>query len=301
MFTQFFKIFTCAGAVTIIAGAAVLIAGDKGTTAKPLKVKGVVMNNPHNTILITGGSSGIGMALVERLLAEGHTVITCSWEEEKLKEVKTRNPNLHIRVCDVGIPEQREKLATWVLENFPDVNVLINNAGIQNRMNLLYQDKTWDEYEQEIRINLSGSIHLTMLFANHLAKQKNAAIINVSGGVAFTPMAATPIYSATKAGIHSFTQSLRDHFANTGVEVFEIIPPGVAGTYLGGRGLRTSGVPLDEFIDSVMNGLHGKEAEIAYDTSARVYRASRDQLDERTAEITRMFPVPVPAASTEKK
>jgi hypothetical protein len=113
-------------------------------------------------------------------------------------------------------------------------------------------------------------------------------------------MAATPIYSATKAGIHSFTLSLRDQFANTGVEIFEIIPPAVAGTYLGGRGLRTAGVPLDEYIDSLMKGLHGGEAEIAYDTSARVYRASRDQLDERTAEITRMIPIPVPAGSQEQ-
>jgi len=291
MYLKIFRIFAFVALVGYATGA----------TAQSLKVKGIVMNKPNNTILVTGGSSGIGMALVERLLGEGHTVITCSWEEERLKEVKARNPNLHIRVCDVGIPEQREELAAWVLENFPDVNVLINNAGIQNSMNLLHQDKNWDEYEQEIKINLSGPIHLTMLFADHLAKQENAAVITVSGGVAFTPMAATPIYSATKAGIHSFSQSLRDHFANTGVEVFEIIPPAVAGTYLGGGGLRTAGVPLDEFIDVVMKGLHGDEAEIAYDTSAAVYRASRNQLDERTAEITRMIPIPVPAEGTKEK
>lgn len=180
----------------------------------------------------------------------------------------------------------------WVLENFPNLNVLINNSGIQNRMNLREQDKTWDEYGQEIEINLDGLIHLTMLLIEHLAKQNNSAIVNVTGGVVFAPMSAPPIYSATRAGLHSFTPSLRDQLANTGVEVFEVIPSAVAGTYLGGRGLYTMGTPLDEYADSMMMGFNEGRAEIAYGISESVSRMFRDALDERQAEITHQSPIP---------
>jgi Short-chain dehydrogenase involved in D-alanine esterification of lipoteichoic acid and wall teichoic acid (D-alanine transfer protein) len=251
-----------------------------------------VMNKSKNTILITGGSSGIGMELAERFSKEGHTVIICARGEERLKAVQARNPDIHIRVCDVGGARQREELAAWVMENFPKMNILINNAGVQQFSNIRDLNGNWDWYEQEIDINLKGPIHLTMLFADHLLKQESAAIVSVTGGVAYTPIAAAPIYGATKAGIHNFTRSMRDHFAGTAVEIIEIIPPSVGGTYLGGRGLRTGGVPLGEYMDSVMKGFHEGKTELTYEVTDQVVYMTRDELEQRTVEITKMIPVP---------
>ena len=250
------------------------------------------MNMHNNTILITGGSSGIGLALAERFLKEGNTVITCARGEERLKAAQARNPGLHIKVCDVAETKQREELAAWVLDKFPSTNVLINNAGIQNLFNVRDLDGNWENFAREIDTNLAGTIHLTMLFTDHLVRQKNAAVVTVTGGVAYTPITAAPIYGATKAGIHSFTRSLRDHFASTGIEVIEIIPPAVGGTYLGGHGLRNIGVGLDEYVDSVMEGFHQGLSEITYGLTDRVVRMSWEELEARTAEITAQIPIP---------
>lgn len=229
-----------------------------------------------NTVLVTGGASGIGLALAERFLQAGSEVILCGRREAKLREVQERHPEMKIRVCDVAGPADRVALRDWAVREFPRLNVLVNNAGIQRRIQL--QDEEWEPTQQEIAINFEAPIHLAMLFLPHFEKQERPAIVNVTSGLSFVPMASAPIYSATKAALHSFTLSLRHQLAATPVQVVEIIPPAV-NTDLGGPGLHTFGVPIDEFIGAVIPRLQAGDLEIPYGFAEQSSRASRSELD----------------------
>lgn len=246
------------------------------------------MRQSGNTVLITGGAAGIGLAFAQRFLAAGNEVIICGRRSEKLAEVKAQYPAIHTRKCDVADSAARVEFVSWARENFPDLNVLVNNAGIQQRFNILKAQDEWEQYHREIAVNFDGPIHLTLLLADHLRRQQAPAIINVTSGLALTPAAFAPIYSATKAGLHSFTQSLRQQLQKTGVEVIEVLPPAV-NTDLGGAGLHTFGEPLDAFADGVFAGLARGEQEIGYGSSQGRLRASRDELDQGTAQIWEGF------------
>jgi uncharacterized oxidoreductase len=139
--------------------------------------------------------------------------------------------------------------------------------------------KRWAPTHEEIAINLEAPVHLCGLFLPHLLQQERPAILNVTSGLAFAPMASAPFYSATKAALHSFTLSLRHQLAGTPVQVIEIIPPAV-NTDLGGVGLHTFGVAVEEFVNAVAMGLREGEPEIAYGYSQRASQASRPELDE---------------------
>ncbi|MGG1689259.1 SDR family NAD(P)-dependent oxidoreductase [Heyndrickxia ginsengihumi] len=241
-----------------------------------------------NTILITGGAAGIGLAFAERFLKAGNEVIVCGRREEKLEEAKKTFPQLKTKVCDVGVEAERVALYEWVIKEFPHLNVIVNNAGIQQRIELLNQEQDWSYYQKEIAINFEAPIHLNMLFLPHLAKQEYAAIINVSSGLAFTPMSIAPIYCATKAGIHSFTTSLRHQVESTNIEVIEVAPPAV-NTDLGGPGLHTFGEPLDAFADGIFEGLKNNEIEIGYGRSAKAMRMSRDEIDQEVERMNNRF------------
>lgn len=221
------------------------------------------MNKQENTVLITGGASGIGLALAERFLKAGCTVIVCGRREDKLREAKREHPGLYIRVCDVSIESERIELFQWATTEFPALNVLVNNAGIQQQVDLLDASGEWSHYHQEIAANFEAPVHLAMLFVTHLKKQPRAAILNVSSGLAITPAAWVPIYSATKSALHAFTISLRLQLAKTQVEVIEVLPPAV-NTDLGGVGLHTFGAALNEFADSVFDDLDKGKQEIGY-------------------------------------
>jgi uncharacterized oxidoreductase len=230
-----------------------------------------------NTILITGGASGIGLALAERLLRAGNHIIACGRRESKLAELKSRHPEIDARVADVAEPGEREALAAWATSRFPALNVLVNNAGIQRRVQVA-EERDWTATRQEIAINFDAQVHLTMLLLPHLMKQPRAAVLNVTSGLSFVPLAATPVYCATKAAFHSFTLSLRHQLAGTAVEVIEIIPPAVD-TDLGGPGLHTFGVPVGEFADAAMKQLAEGAREVSYGFSQQSSRASREELD----------------------
>ena len=246
------------------------------------------MNTKGNTVLITGGASGIGLALAERFLNAGSEVIICGRREEKLKEAQERFPKLHTRVCDVSDASDRESLYAWVTREFPELNVLVNNAGIQQRVNLLEANKEWSYYHQEIAANLEGPIHLTMLFLPHLLQKENAAIVNVSSGLGVTPAAWVPIYSATKAAMHSFTITLRLQLSKTSVQVIEVLPPAV-NTDLGGVGLHTFGAPVNEFADAVFRGLESGDLEIGYGGTENWLRATKDEIDQATRQMWENF------------
>ena len=181
-----------------------------------------------NTILITGGATGIGFALAEALVKAGNKVIICGRRQAKLGEAKTRLPDLETIECDVTDEKARESMLAWVKNNFGDLNILINNAGIQRVVNLKTGIKGVLDCNDEVQTNLVAPICLSALFIPLLLEKKESAIINVSSGLAFKPLAVKAIYSATKAAVHSFTVSLRHQLKDTSIKVFEIIPPTVA-------------------------------------------------------------------------
>lgn len=234
-----------------------------------------------NTILITGGGSGIGLAFAERFINGGNTVIITGRREQVLQDAKDKFPGLITRVSDLNIESERIALFDWVTAHYPEVNVLVNNAGTQQRFNVLKADarNNWAYFNQEITTNLEAPLHLAMLFAPLFAAREAAAILNVTSGLAFTPFAIGPIYSATKAALHSFTMSLRLQLSNTSVEVIEVAPPAV-NTDLGGSGLHVHGEPLDAFTDGIFQGLAEGLQEIGYGTSVDRLRMSRDKIDE---------------------
>ena len=235
------------------------------------------MRASKNTILITGGATGIGLALAERFLKSGNEILVCGRREEKLLELRRKHPAIKTRVCDVALETDRVALCEWAVSESPALNVLVNNAGIQRRVNLA-EEKHWEAVEEEIVINLHAPV-----------KQKEPAILNVTSGLSFVPLAGAPVYSATKAALHSFTLSLRHQLTGSPVEVIEIIPPAVD-TDLGGPGLHTYGVPVGEFADHVMERLKTGAREIAYGFSEQSSHASRAELDaifERLNQPTR--------------
>jgi uncharacterized oxidoreductase len=236
-----------------------------------------------NTVLVTGGASGIGLALAGRFLRAGSEVIVCGRREAKLREAKEKHPELHVRVCDVADQSQRAALLQWAIGQFPRLNVLVNNAGIQLRV-ALTEPGPWERIGEEIAVNLEAPVHLSTLFIPHLRRQDRAAIVNITSGLAFAPMARVPIYCATKAALHSFTLSLRHQLANTPIEVIEIIPPAVD-TDLGGPGLHTFGVKVDEFLDSVLPRIEKGEREAAFGFAEQSSHASRAELDQLSARL----------------
>lgn len=243
-----------------------------------------------NTILITGGSTGIGLAFAERFIKLGNKVIVTGRRENVLKNAKEKFPDLITHVSDLSSESDRVSLFNWVTKNYPEVNVLVNNAGIQQRFNVLNSDaqNDWQYFNKEITTNIEAPFHLSMLFAPYFATKETATIMNVSSGLAFTPLVIAPIYSATKAALHSFTMSLRHQLSDTSVEVIEIVPPAV-NTDLGGAGLHTHGEPLDEFADGIFMGLKEGKQEIGYGTSVERLRMSRDQVDEHVTNMYNML------------
>jgi uncharacterized oxidoreductase len=236
------------------------------------------MDLSSNVVLVTGGGSGIGLGLARRFLDAGSAVIICGRREDTLRQAQEAHPTLHVRRCDLGDASQRIALAEWVVREFPRLNVLVNNAGIQ-RYPKLQHGEPWESIDEEVAINFAAPVHLSMLLVPHLLKQEQPAILNVTSGLSFVPLTGAPIYSATKAALHSFTLSLRHQLAGTPVRVVEIIPPAVD-TGLGGPGLHTFGVPIDEFLGAVMPRLEAGDQEIAYGFAQQSSRASREELDQ---------------------
>jgi uncharacterized oxidoreductase len=236
-----------------------------------------------HTILVTGGASGIGLALAERFLTAGNDVVVCGRQQDKLLEAHEKHSALHTRACDVSEPGGREELVGWMTREFPAFDVLVNNAGIQQRIDLT-KPLDWNTAHKELATNLEAHMHLASLVIPHFMQKKSAAIANVTSGLAFVPIAGVPIYCATKAAMRSFTLSLRHQLRNTPIEVVEIIPPAVD-TDLGGVGLHTFGVPRDEFADAVFAQLREGRQETSYGFSAE---ASRGSAEAREALFERM-------------
>lgn len=178
------------------------------------------------TILITGGSAGIGLAFALKFLELGNEVIVTGRRQAVLDAVKSRHPKIHTIQSDIADPKQIATLAARLKADFPTLDVLMNNAGVGIAMDLKVPASDLAALTSEVDINLGGVIRMTSALIDILTVNRGT-IINVSSGLAFVPLASNPIYSATKAAVHSYTQSLRLQLENSGVEVIELMPPAV--------------------------------------------------------------------------
>lgn len=238
------------------------------------------MNIEHNKILITGGASGIGLGLTERFLKENNTVIVCGRREEVLQELSDKFPTVITKSCDLSLATEREQLFQWISAEHSDLNVLVNNAGIQNWMNVS-DDDFYSRAKVEIATNIEAPIHLTSLF---LKLDSLDTVMNVTSGLSFVPYTKVPVYSATKAFFHSFTLSLRHLLKEKNVEVIEIIPPAL-NTDLGGKGLHDFAPPVSAFIESIFDQLKEGKTELTFGLSEGMANGNPAELKEIFAKL----------------
>ncbi|RZJ86702.1 MAG: SDR family NAD(P)-dependent oxidoreductase [Brevundimonas sp.] len=210
------------------------------------------MNISGSTILITGGGSGIGRALAEAMHARGAKVIVTGRREGPLKDVASANPGMAWATLDMTDAAAVAAFAAQVTKDHPGLNAVINNAGVMVAEDL--SGDAWDHETAEATIstNLLGPIRLTGALIGHLKAQAAATVMTVSSGLAFIPLTATPTYSATKAAIHSWSQSLRTQLKDTSVEVLELAPPAVATDLMPGHADNPNSMPLDAYIAEVI-------------------------------------------------
>jgi uncharacterized oxidoreductase len=233
------------------------------------------MKLANNKILITGGATGIRLGLTERFIKENNTVIICGRREEVLAEVAQKFPSVITKAFDLSTETNRIELYNWVIENHPDVNVLVNNAGIQNWMNITNSD-FYQKAQDEIAINVLAPIHLTTLFVN--LKSLNT-IINTTSGLAFVPLSKVPVYCGTKAFMRSFTLSLRHLLKSTNIEVIELIPPAL-NTDLGGKGIHTEYPAVSDFVEAIFKQLEEGKTELTFQTSESRAKANNESITE---------------------
>jgi uncharacterized oxidoreductase len=209
------------------------------------------METTGNTILISGGGSGIGRGLAEAFHKLGNRVIVAGRRKRAIEETAGANPGMAWLALDATDAEGIRAFAALLESKFPALNVLINNAGIMRAERLTEQAGDLADAEAMITTNLLGPIRLTAALLPLLQRQARSVIMNVSSGLAFVPLAMTPTYCATKAAIHSYTQSLRYQLKNTATEILELVPPHVATDLMGGAS-DPRAMPLDQYIAEVM-------------------------------------------------
>ena len=239
------------------------------------------MKMHSNTVFITGGTSGIGKGLAEAFHQLGNQVIISGRREDRLRSIAAAYPGMKYFVLDVTDPASVCGTARKVVEEFPALNVVINNSGIQRRHNFADGTPVDDSAMLgEIQTNLLGLIRVTAEFLPHLKEQRNAVLVNVSSGLAFIPSPAFPVYCATKAAVHSFTLTLRQQLKNSGIKVIELIPPYVA-TELGGPSKPLPSpmrqMSVEAFIAETMKELEGDADEIPIGGSKNLFAASGAQ------------------------
>jgi len=235
-----------------------------------------------NTIFITGGSSGIGKGLAEAFHKLGNQVIIAGRREDRMLGICDANPGMKYWFLDVTDRASIQKVAAEVIDEFPGLNCLINNAGLQKVHNLVGEPSLDDAgMMEEINANLVGAIRMAAAFVPHLSKATEAVLVNVSSGLAFVPIARYPVYCAAKAAVHSFTLSLRHQLNGVGVKVIELIPPFVR-IELGGerkyaeverRGAPPP-MPLDKFISEAISELAGDADEVAIGDAKKMVGAT---------------------------
>lgn len=237
------------------------------------------MELSKNTILITGGTSGFGLEFAARFIELGNTVIITGRNARKLEETKQVLPGVHTIQSDVTKIEDIAALYSEVKERFPELNILINNAGEMRKI-ILHDAYAPEEITREVEVNLMGPIRMVQTFLPLLKKQRSAAIMNVTSGIAMMPFPIAPIYGATKSGLRSYTQSLRVQLKKTNIEVFELAAPGSStplnDKFRGDEGFDPKRVmPPAEIVNKAIEGLKKDTFEILPGFSKIIYFMSR--------------------------
>ncbi|HYV49512.1 MAG TPA: SDR family NAD(P)-dependent oxidoreductase [Myxococcaceae bacterium] len=219
------------------------------------------MNLKGNTILITGGASGIGFHLAKALTELGNKVVITGRDQAKLTKAEQAIPGLKTIRSDAGQAKDIQSLQATVAKDFPELNVLVNNAGIMRTVNLHKPVDSLEDLTREIEINLMGPIRMVATFLPMLKQRQEAAIVNVSSGLAFVPLPTSPIYCATKAAVHSYTRSLRVQLKGTNVKVFDLAPPATETEMLTGStdAEDLKGVAVMKVQDLVAHAIRGME------------------------------------------
>lgn len=235
---------------------------------------------PNSKILVTGGASGIGLGIVEYLLKDNHTIIVIGRREDVLKELTNKYPAVITKKCDIENAAEREALYNWVAKEHSDLNILVNNAGIQNWISPA-DDDFFKRAQQEIAINIEAPLHLISLFMKLPALD---TIMNVTSGLSFSPFAKVPVYSASKAFLRSFTLSLRYILKDKNINVIEIVPPALK-TDLGGKGLHDHAPEVGPFVESIFAQLAQGKTELTYGTSADRAKIGAEDLKKEFAKL----------------
>lgn len=219
------------------------------------------MKTTGNTILVAGGTSGIGLALALRLHEAGNQVIVAGRRRDRLDQITAEHPGIEGEVLDITDKASIQRLYETVTAKHPQLNAVVAMAGVMSWERVLDRDSL-DLAERTVTTNLLGPIRLVHAFAPFLTQQPDAAILTVTSGLAYVPLAGSPTYSATKAGMHSYTEGLREQLRDTSVQVIEIAPPLVRTQLNGAASDNDSAMPLDEFIEEVV-GLLESEPDAA--------------------------------------
>jgi uncharacterized oxidoreductase len=230
----------------------------------------------HKTVLITGGTSGIGFELARQLQQNGNTIIVTGRDQARLDIARRTLPDIHVFQSDVSEPDAIAALSDRVLARFPSLDMLVNNAGIMRNLDL-NRDRDLTDVTREIEINLSGPVRMIQQFLPHLKTRSNALIVNVSSGLAFVPLPASPVYSATKAALHSFTQSLRAQLAGSNVTVIELAPPGVETPLFRGE------------FEELMKGQKGMDVEVLVQRAIAGIEAGRLEIRPGLSNVLKIM------------
>lgn len=236
------------------------------------------MKMQGNTILVTGGSSGIGLELATQLLALGNTVVITGRSSGRLSAALRAHPGLHGVESDVADPQAIARLHAEVTSRFPTLDMLINNAGEMRKLNLQTSSADLHDITRELETNLSGPVRMVQQFLPHLLSQTGAAIVNVSSGLAYVPFPIAPVYSASKAGLHAYTRCLRVQLKHTRIKVFELAPPATQTPLIGefasdvGEGTL---MPVDKLARAAIRGIAKDRLEIRPGLSVALNLMSR--------------------------
>lgn len=251
------------------------------------------MNISGNTIFIPGSTSGIGLALALALQASGNTVIVGGRRADLLDKVAAEHPGIDTVVIDTANPASIQSAASKVLDRHPDLNVLVTMAGIMQVEDWHKPEAFLASAEAVVTTNVLGPVRLIAAFIEHLRTRPDATIVTVSSGLAFTPLAATPSYNASKAAIHMLSESIRLQLADTAVKVVELVPPSVRTALLPGQEDSEVAMPLDEFIAEVMGLLeaqpHATEVQVERVKFLR-YGEARGDYDQVVAALNHADP-----------